>query len=146
MSERMAKKKRWDKCSAADIAWLGINVEMTNFTELADWLDALVRSCGCGFGPGDAFGGSSNSLATWMSILADKIRETSKRGEKKRKGKWLNGRNYEYEFAVCSECGRMQWAGWDSHAEAKEKIGDFYKEYAYCPGCGVKMEGGRYVD
>ena len=61
-------------------------------------------------------------------------------------GKWLNGKNYEYEFAYCSECGRTLWAGWDSHREAKENIRDFAEYYRYCPGCGVKMEGGKYVE
>ena len=28
-----------------------------------------------------------------------------------RKGKWINGSGYEYEYAYCSECGRLQWAG-----------------------------------
>ena len=62
------------------------------------------------------------------------------------KGQWLNGNEYEYEYAYCSECGRMQWAGWDSHSDAREKIGDFHKEYKFCPGCGAKMEGGCYVE
>ena len=61
------------------------------------------------------------------------------------KGYWINGPENEYEFAYCSECDHMQWAGWDSHAEAKEKIGDFYKEYRYCPHCGAKMKGGLYA-
>lgn len=59
---------------------------------------------------------------------------------------WLNGKNYEYEYAYCSECGRMQWAGWDTHRQAKEEIGKFYESYKYCPGCGAKMTGGTYVE
>lgn len=49
---------------------------MSDLSEIANWLEALSESGGCGFGSGDAFGGSSNSLATWMAVLADKIRET----------------------------------------------------------------------
>lgn len=141
MSERMAKKKRWDKCSADEIAWLGLDVKMKDFTEVANWIEALSMSGGCGFGVGDAFGDSTNSLATWMDSLADKIRETCK----ERDGEWLNGKNYEYEFAYCSRCGHMEHAGWDSHKEAKENVEEFYKEYQYCPKCGAKMEGGQYV-
>ena len=60
-------------------------------------------------------------------------------------GKWMNGRNYEYEYAYCSECGRAQWAGWDTHKQAEESIESFADNYRYCPGCGAKMEGGVYV-
>lgn len=60
-------------------------------------------------------------------------------------GKWKNGRKYEYEYAYCSACGRMQWAGWDSHNQAEENIEDFANDYRFCPGCGAKMEGGVYV-
>lgn len=60
-------------------------------------------------------------------------------------GKWMNGMKYEYEFAYCSECGRTQWADWDSHKQAEESIGSFADDYRYCPGCGAKMEGGVYV-
>lgn len=62
-----------------------------------------------------------------------------------RKGKWKNGRRYEYEYAYCSECGRMQWAGWDTHKQAEENIESFACDYKYCPGCGAEMEGGVYV-
>jgi hypothetical protein len=61
-------------------------------------------------------------------------------------GVWENGKGFEYEFAYCSVCGRMQYAGWDSHKEAKEKIENFHEEYKFCPGCGAKMTGGRYVE
>lgn len=60
-------------------------------------------------------------------------------------GKWMNGRKYEYEYAYCSECGRMQWADWDTHKQAEESIGSFADSYRFCPGCGAKMEGGVYV-
>lgn len=60
-----------------------------------------------------------------------------------RKGKWKNGR--EYEYAYCSECGRMQWAGWDTHKQAEENIKSFACDYKYCPGCGAEMDGGVYV-
>ena len=62
-----------------------------------------------------------------------------------RKGKWMNGRGYEYEYAYCSECGRMQFAGWDTHKQAEENIESFACDYKYCPCCGAKMEGGVYV-
>ena len=62
-----------------------------------------------------------------------------------RKGKWENGRGYEYEYAYCSECGRMQWAGWDTHKQAEENIESFACDYKYCPGCGAEMDGGVYV-
>ena len=61
------------------------------------------------------------------------------------KGKWENGTMYEYEYAYCSECGRMQWAGWDSHKQADEEIESFARDYKFCPGCGAEMEGGVYV-
>ena len=61
------------------------------------------------------------------------------------KGKWENGTMYEYEYAYCSECGRMQWAGWDTHKQAEEEIESFASNYRYCPGCGAEMEGGVYV-
>jgi len=60
-------------------------------------------------------------------------------------GKWKNGKKYEYEYAYCSACGRMQWAGWDSHNQAEENIEAFADDYRFCPGCGAKMEGGVYV-
>lgn len=61
------------------------------------------------------------------------------------KGKWKNGTMYEYEYAYCSECGRSQWAGWDTHEQAKENIESFARDYKFCPGCGAEMEGGVYV-
>ena len=47
----------------------------------------------------------------------------------------------EYEFAYCSHCGHMEHAGWDTHSEAAEKIGDFHEEYKFCPHCGAQMKG-----
>lgn len=61
------------------------------------------------------------------------------------KGKWENGTMYEYEYAYCSECGRAQWADWDTHEQAKENIESFANDYKFCPGCGTEMEGGVYV-
>lgn len=66
--------------------------------------------------------------------------------EERTKGKWLNGRHYEYEYAYCSKCGHMEYAGWNSHAEAREAIVYFHKHYRFCPWCGTKMEGGQYVE
>ena len=60
-------------------------------------------------------------------------------------GRWENGTKYEYEYAYCSECGHMQWAGWDSHRQAEESIESFAEDYRFCPSCGAKMEGGVYV-
>lgn len=74
MSEQAANEKKWIHGTGKDVAWIGLDVPM-DIKEIADWLDALVESGGCGFGSGDAFGDSSNSLATWMSSLADKIRK-----------------------------------------------------------------------
>lgn len=59
---------------------------------------------------------------------------------------WENGTDYEYEFAYCSACGHMQFADWNTHCEAKEKIGHFHEKYHYCPECGAKMKGGTYVE
>ena len=72
--------------------------------------------------------------------------EKSKGSAPPHKGKWENGTDYEYEFAYCSVCGRMQWAGWASHQDAKEKVGNFHEEYKFYPGCGAAMEGGCYVE
>lgn len=47
----------------------------------------------------------------------------------------------EYEFAYCSHCGHPQWAGWDSHQDAEENIGEFHKEFRFCPNCGFEMKG-----
>lgn len=59
---------------------------------------------------------------------------------------WRNGSEFEYEYAYCSNCGRMQWAGWDCHEDARRMVGSFHGEYGYCPGCGARMEGGEYVE
>lgn len=148
MSERMARKKQWSKCSGDEIAWIGMDVKFSSFIEIADWLQALAHSGGCGFSyPGDAFCDSTNSLANWMSCLADKIRKAGTFVEEQHeKAKWLNGKHYECEFAYCSKCGRMEWAGWTTHNRAKEKVVDFFNDYKFCPECGSEMEGGEYVE
>lgn len=51
--------------------------------------------------------------------------------------KWRLG--CEYEFAYCSNCGRQEYAGWNSTSESIEKIGKFKESYRYCPWCGAKM-------
>ena len=61
-------------------------------------------------------------------------------------GVWENGTGFEYEFAYCSVCGRMEFADFNSHADAKKKIKHFHEEYKFCPGCGAKMTGGRYIE
>ena len=86
--------------------------------------------------------------AKYLSQIADRIEAAAKRErlpEVRTNGQWNNGTDYEYEFAYCSKCGRMVFAGWNSHAEAREKVVNFHETYKYCPGCGAKMEGGRYV-
>ena len=74
--------------------------------------------------------------------FADKLEEVMKRET----GIWLNGDDYEYESAYCSKCGHMEHADWDSHAEAKADVEDFYQVYKYCPNCGTQMTGGRYKE
>ena len=81
---------------------------------------------------------TAKSIARLSNIVSDALSES--------KGRWLNGKDYEYAFAYCSKCGHMQWAGWDTHQQAKEKIGEFYKEFKFCPECGSEMEGGEYVE
>lgn len=51
--------------------------------------------------------------------------------------KWRLG--CEYEFAYCSNCGRQEYAGWNSTAESIDKISKFNESYRYCPWCGAKM-------
>ena len=73
--DHLIKNKMWDKCPGDALAWRGLHVEMGSFTDLADWLDAFVDSGACGYAyQGDAFSDSTNSMATWVSCLADKIR------------------------------------------------------------------------
>jgi NADH pyrophosphatase NudC (nudix superfamily) len=57
----------------------------------------------------------------------------------KYEAKWELGA--EYEYAYCSHCGHQQWANWDSSHEAEESIGEFHKEYKFCPNCGFEMKG-----
>ena len=73
------------------------------------------------------------------------LKDTAIVKENTRIGVWKNGTDFEYEYAYCSVCGRMQWAGWCSHKEAKENVESFYADYRYCSGCGAKMKGGQYV-
>lgn len=51
--------------------------------------------------------------------------------------RWILG--CEYEFAYCSKCGRQEFAGWNSTYESINKIGEFSKDYRYCPWCGARM-------
>ena len=59
--------------------------------------------------------------------------------ERKYEAKWELGA--EHEYAYCSHCGHQQWASWDSYREAYENIGEFHKEYKFCPNCGFEMKG-----
>ena len=77
--------------------------------------------------------------------LADWLKELRELKTGKKAGTWLNGDDFEYEFAECSNCGRPQYAGWNSHAEAETMIGSFHANYRFCPGCGAEMTGGEYV-
>lgn len=56
----------------------------------------------------------------------------------KYEAKW--GLGAESEYAYCSHCGHQQWASWDSYREAIENIGEFHKEYKFCPNCGFEMK------
>ena len=98
-------------------------------------------------GSGVAEFGCDELAALWFCEAANRYADSiySRRTEIPRTGKWLNGKQYEYEYAYCSECGRIEWAGWESHREAKDRVGHFAEIYRYCPGCGAKMEGGEYV-
>lgn len=59
--------------------------------------------------------------------------------EQKYEAKWKLGG--EYEYAYCSHCGHQQWASWNSYREARENIGEFHKQYKFCPNCGFEMKG-----
>lgn len=101
-----------------------------------------------GKGYGIAEFGCDELAATWFCEAANRYANEiySRRSTTPCTGKWLNGKDYEYEFAYCSKCGLPQWADWSSHREAKENIGNFAEKYRYCPKCGAKMEGGEYVE
>lgn len=70
--------------------------------------------------------------------------ESTKPNKRQLAAIWINGDDYEYEFAYCSRCGRKEYAGWNTHAEAKDKVEHFHEDYRYCPGCGAHMMGGHY--
>lgn len=123
----------------------------------ADRLEAAVnRECGDAAKLREVLSTISEVSDDWrlhantMPGALDRILELAQAAlaaTKKEKGaKWLNGKDYECEFAYCSKCGLPQWADWDSHSEAKENIGNFAEKYKYCPECGAKMEGGEYVE
>jgi hypothetical protein len=87
-------------------------------------------------------------LSTWIDHLPPVIQEKAREaidkaeaalGEQRCEAKWELGA--EYEFAYCSHCGHQQWASWDSLREAVENIGEFCKEYKFCPNCGFEMKG-----
>ena len=81
---------------------------------------------------------TAKSIARLSNIVSDALSES--------KGRWLNGKDYEYAFAYCSKCGHMQWAGWDTHKQAEKNIESFARYYKFCPNCGSEMEGGEYVE
>ena len=76
-ADNPATTQRWNDSTPKEIAWLGLQADMSSMHEIADWLNALVNSGGCGHLDGDAFASSSNALATWVSSLADKIRQVA---------------------------------------------------------------------
>jgi NADH pyrophosphatase NudC (nudix superfamily) len=77
---------------------------------------------------------------------ARKILSDTKKYCGRKTAMWKNGTDYEYEFAYCSACGHMQFADWNTHCEAREKIGHFHEQYHYCPACGAEMKGGTYIE
>ena len=99
-------------------------------------------------GSGIAEFGCDEWAALWFCEAANRYADEiySRHSTTPHSGKWRNGKDYECEFAYCSECGLPQWTDWSSHREAKENIGDFAENYKYCPECGAKMEGGEYVE
>ncbi len=101
-----------------------------------------VLKIGRDFQKQDTWRGAHHDTAKLLCDTIEYLRDLQPR----RNGKWENGTEYEYEYAYCSECGRMQWAGWDTHKQARENIESFADKYRYCPGCGAEMEGGVYVE
>ncbi len=86
-------------------------------------------------------------LSTWIDHLPPVIQEKAQEAldkaetaltEQKYEAEWKLGA--EYEYAYCSHCGHQQWASWDSYREAYENIGEFHKEYKFCPNCGFEMK------
>lgn len=76
---------------------------------------------------------SVNAIAEIQNILLCEAKNV------RNYAKWELGA--EYEYAYCSHCGHQQLASWDSYREAMENIGEFHKEYKFCPNCGFKMKG-----
>lgn len=89
---------------------------------------------------------STCNSCVWMAQDLHRLVDSARAAIASASAEWLNGDDYEYEFAYCSKCGHMEFADWDSHKEAKEKVGEYHVEHRYCSWCGAKMEGGRYVE
>ena len=86
-----------------------------------------------------------NAIAEIMAELVGDG-DTSGESHSPTTGRWINGDDHEYEYAYCSECGHTQWADWDSHQEARDKVADFHEKYRFCPHCGARMTGGMYKE
>lgn len=71
------------------------------------------------------------------SVYAVRRKISAALAEPPHEARWTT--NGGYEFAGCSNCGHLQYAGWDSRAEQAEKIGDFHELYKFCPNCGAQM-------
>lgn len=80
----------------------------------------------------------ADAMRLYYNCASDLIDGTGFK-EVKYEAKWELGA--EYECAYCSHCGHQQWASWDSYREAVENIGEFHKEYKFCPNCGFEMKG-----
>ena len=89
---------------------------------------------------------NNSVLDSIVKLSADYLANKLEKAVKRESGLWLNGDNYEYEFAYCSKCRHMEHAGWNTHAEAKVEVEDFYQVYKYCPNCGAQMIGGHYEE
>ena len=96
---------------------------------------AYLRSCPC-----------NTLIEGIVKLVADKLADKLEEAVKRESGIWLNGDDYEYEFAYCSQCNHTEFASWDTHEDAKEKVVTFHEEYKYCPNCGAKMTGGLYKE
>lgn len=68
------KKCDYEAMSCDELAW-GCLEKPMDLDEVANWLQAFAMSGDCGWQVGDAFGSSSNAVSTWVSLLADKLKD-----------------------------------------------------------------------